>query len=563
MSDDIPTAIVRTPGERRWRISLIWAIPIVTALVAAWLAWDTLSKRGPEITIRFDSASSLQASQSRIRNRDVELGVVRKIALSPDRRYVIVTARMSREAWPLLTDKSQFWIVKPRFFAGSLTGLETLVSGSYIQLEPGAEGGEPTTNFIGLEDPPVLRSSVPGHTYRLTASTIGSLNPGSPIMFRDLEVGEVLGWDIGAMARNVIIHAFVRAPYDQYVHDKSVFWNASGASLQLGGNGVKLQLESLRALVLGGVAFETPDSAVDAPVAPDDFLFVLHADRDTAEAAAFDRSLKFVTYFKGSGAGLSSGSAVTLHGLRIGIVTDVALNYDPVGDTVRVAVRYSVEPDRIAGLNLPGNEEPDKMVADLVHRGLRIGMQSASLITGSKQLAMDLVTGVPESAYGKEGSTYVLAPLDGDQGDIAGSAGTILARINSIPFEEIGDNLNKTLAGANGTINDPKLRQAIASLTETLNGTQTLVAALNKGADPLLHRLPQIAADLEDMVKHANQLVGSLDDSSRGPGSQFGRDMTRMLGQLSDAARSVRILADLLTRHPEALIRGRTEQEVR
>src|ERR1700679_483898 len=133
MSDDIPTAVVRTRSERRRRISLIWAIPLITAGVAVWLAWDTLSKRGPEITIRFDSASGLQAGQSRIRNRDVDLGIVGKVALSPDRRYVIVTARMTREAWPLLTDKAQFWVVKPRFFAGSLTGLETLVSGSYIQ----------------------------------------------------------------------------------------------------------------------------------------------------------------------------------------------------------------------------------------------------------------------------------------------------------------------------------------------------------------------------------------------------------------------------------------------
>jgi paraquat-inducible protein B len=562
MSDDIPTAIVRTPGERRRRISLIWAIPLVTALVAAWLAWDTLAKRGPEITIRFDNASGLQANQSRIRNRDVELGVVRKVALSPDRRYVIVTARMEREAYPLLTGKSQFWIVRPRFFAGSLTGLETLVSGTYIQLEPGAEGGTPATDFVGLEDPPVLRSSVPGHTFRLTASTVGSLNPGSPIMFRDLEVGEVLGWDIGAMARNVVIHAFVRAPYDQYVHDNSVFWDASGASLQLGGNGVRLQLESLRAVVLGGVAFETPDKAVDSPVADENHLFALHPDHDAAEAATFDRSLKFVSYFKGSVAGLSADAAVTLRGLRIGTVTDVALKYDPVSDTVRVAVRYDIEPGRISGLVPPGNDDPDKMMADLVHRGLRVRLESSSIITGSKQLAMDLVPGTPETAYGKEGDTYVLAPLDGDQGDIAGSAGILLARLNSIPFEQIGDNLNKTLAGANGTINDPKLRQAIASLNETLNGTQTLVASLNKDAGPLLHRLPQIAADLEDMVKHANQLVASLDDS-RTPGSQFGRDMTRMLAQLSDAARSVRILADLLSRHPEALIRGRSEQEVR
>jgi paraquat-inducible protein B len=562
MSDHIPVANVRTPGQRRRRISLIWAIPVVTAVIAAWLAWDTLSKRGPEITIRFDGASGLIPNQSRIRDRDVDLGVVEKLALSPNRQYVIVTARMTREASPLLTEKSQFWIVKPRFFAGSLTGLETLVSGSYIQLEPGAEDATPATDFIGLEDPPVLHSSVPGHTFRLKTTTVGSLNPGSPILFRDLEVGQVLGWDPVTMARNVTIHAFVRHPYDQYVRDKTVFWNASGASVQLSGNGLKLQLESLRALVLGGVAFDTLDKAVDSPVAKEEHEFVLYPDHDAAEAATYDRNLHFISYFKGSVGGLSAGAAVTLHGLRIGIVTDVLLNYDRAADDVKVAVRYEVEPDRIAGLNLPSNEDLDKAVADLVHRGLRVRLDSVNIVTGSKQLAMDIVAAAPEVAYGKQGDAYVLTPLDGDQGDIAGSAGVLLARLNTIPFEQIGDNLNKTLAGANGTINDPKLRQAIAALIDTLNATQTLMVSLNKGADPLLHRLPQIAADLEEMVKHTNQLVASLDDN-RGPGSQFGRDTSRLFAQLSDAARSVRMLADLLTRHPEALIRGRSDQEVR
>src|ERR1700722_16143542 len=153
MSDQLPVAIVRTRAERRRRISLIWAIPVVTALIAVWLAWDTLSKRGPMITIQFDGASGLQAGQSRIRLRDVDLGVVEKVSLSAHHDHVIVTARMTREAGSLLNTKAQFWIVKPRFFAGSLTGLETLVSGGYIQLEPAGEGGVPMTDFVGLEDP--------------------------------------------------------------------------------------------------------------------------------------------------------------------------------------------------------------------------------------------------------------------------------------------------------------------------------------------------------------------------------------------------------------------------
>jgi paraquat-inducible protein B len=562
MSDEPPVAIVRTRAERRRRISLIWAIPLVTAVIAAWLVWDTLSKRGPEITIIFDIAAGLQPNQSRIRSRDVDLGTVTNVALSPDRRYVVVTARMSREAIPLLTDKAQFWVAKPRFFAGSVSGLETLVSGAYIQLEPSGDGGTPMTDFVGLEDPPVLHSSVPGHTFQLRSPRIGSLNPGSPVFFRDLEVGQVLGWDIGTMAKDVTIQVFVRAPYDRYVHDRTVFWNASGASIQLGGNGIRLQLESLRALVLGGVAFETPDKAVDTPSATENHEFVLLADKDAADVATYDRSLRFVSYFKGSVGGLSVGAPVVMHGIRIGAVTDVALRFEQAEDNVDVAVRYQVEPDRIAQAPVLTGEDLDNEVRSLVRRGLRIHLESANIVTGSKQLVMDIVPAAAQAGYDKEGDTYVLPPLDGDQGDIAASASALIARLNAIPFEQIGDNLNKTLSGASDTVNDPKLRQAIAGLQETLTSAQALIVSLNKGTDPLLRRMPQIATGLDDLVKHANQLVASLDDN-HGTGSQVGRDLTRLLAQLSDAARSVRILADLLSRHPEALIRGRTDQDVR
>jgi paraquat-inducible protein B len=353
----------------------------------------------------------------------------------------------------------------------------------------------------------------------------------------------------------------VRAPYDRYVHERSVFWNASGASVQLGGNGIRVELDSLRALVLGGIAFETPDRAAASPVADENHEFALYTDHDAADAASYNNRLRFISYFKGAVSGLSAGSLVTLHGQQIGTVTNVTLSYDPVADQVKVAVRYEVEPDRIVSLK-PPEGDMDKTMLDLVHRGLRIRLESASFVTGSKQLVMDIVPDAPEAMYDKQGEAYVLTPLDSDQGDLASSATALIGRLQAIPFEQIGDNLNKTLAGANGVINDPKLRQAVTSLSETLAATQTLMTNLNKSADPLLHRLPQIASDLEGTLKHANLLVGSLDDS-HGPGSQFGRDLNRMLAQLSDAARSVRILADLLSRHPEPLIRGRDEGEVR
>ena len=238
-----PSAVVRSRIDRRRRLSLIWSIPVVTALIGAYLAWTTLSQRGPLITITFESAEGLQADQSHVRHKDVDMGVVQNVVLSKDLQHVIVTVRMNREAEPLLTDKAKFWVAKPRFFAGSLTGLQTLISGAFIELLPSGEGGTPTTEFVGLENPPVLQSDVPGRTFLLRAPRLGSLNLGSPVLFRDLTVGEVLGWDIGEMASNVTIHTFVRAPFDGYVHDNSHFWNASGAAVQLGANGLQVQLE--------------------------------------------------------------------------------------------------------------------------------------------------------------------------------------------------------------------------------------------------------------------------------------------------------------------------------
>jgi paraquat-inducible protein B len=561
MSDKPPTAVVRSRIDRRRRLSLIWSIPIVTALVATWLAWTTLEERGPLITITFESAEGLQANQSHVRHKDVDMGTVTKIALSADLQHVIVTVRMNREAEPLLTDKAQFWVVKPRIFAGAITGLETLISGSYIELLPSAAGGDPQTAFDGLEDPPVLQSDVPGHTFLLKAPRLSSLNLGSPVFFRDLAVGEVLGWDIGEMAQNVTIHAFVRAPFDRYVHDDSRFWNASGATVQLGANGLQLQLESLKALVLGGIAFDTPKQGKNSPVSGENHEFALDQTKDAADAASFTRTMTWQAEFRGSVAGLAPDAPVELHGIKIGQVKSVGLQYDARLDDVVVPVRFVVEPDRIAQLDLPSGSDLDKMMQTLVKRGLRVELQSASLLTGSKELSIDIHPDAPAAQLTKQDDVYIVPAMENGSGDLAGSASALIAKLNAIPFEQIGQNLEQTLAGVNGLANDPDLKQSLATLHTTLASAQVLVNNLNHGVDPMLARLPVIASSLEDTVKRTDRLVESV-DAGYGGNSQFSRDIERMLVQLSDTARSVRVLADLLSRHPEALIRGRTDQGI-
>jgi paraquat-inducible protein B len=215
----LPSASPRRPR----RVSIIWVLPIVAVAIGAWLAWDTLSKVGPTITISFESGEGLQAGQSQLKFKDIVLGTVQGLTLSSDHSHVLVTIATTREAEPLLTDTTVFWVVKARLFAGSVRGLETLLSGVYIGMLPGQTAGKPQRKFVGQEEPPVLTANVPGHTFLLTASRLGSISLGSPVFFRDLDVGEVLSWDLADMAETVTIHAFVRAPFDSYVHDETRF----------------------------------------------------------------------------------------------------------------------------------------------------------------------------------------------------------------------------------------------------------------------------------------------------------------------------------------------------
>ncbi|HET8995184.1 MAG TPA: MlaD family protein [Acetobacteraceae bacterium] len=552
-----PHASVRSKVDRRWRLSLIWAIPIVTLALGLWLAWHTMESRGPIIHISFESAEGLVAGQSHVKHKDVDMGVVQNIALSKNLQHVVVTVRMTREAEPLLTDRTKFWVVKPRFFAGALSGLETLVSGSYIEMLPSPKPGERTRNFTGLETPPVLQSDVPGKTFLLHAPRLGSISLGSPVFYRDLDVGEVLGWDIGDMASTVTVHAFVRAPYDKYVHDNSRFWNASGAKISLGGNGVQLQLESLRAVVLGGIAFETPDQGKGSPVTRNLHEFPLYPDKQAADSANFAQRISCITYLTGSVAGLAPGASVTLHGLPVGQVESVMLKYDKKHDTVVVPVRFDLEPGRVSGLTLPSGSGLDAEMRDVVRRGLRVSLESTNLITGQKQLAIALHPDAPPATLEKQDGAYVIPVAPGGSGgDLSGSATELLAKLNAIPFGQIGHNLNQLIAGANGLVNNSGLQKAVGSLQGTMGELQGLVHRLNTASGPLVKDLPGMARQLDGAVKQLNGLAASM-QQGYGSNSDLHNQLSRLLAQLNDTAQSFRAFADLLQRHPEALIRGR------
>ena len=544
--------------RRSRRVSIIWIVPLVAVAIGAWLAWDTLSKEGPAIKISFEGGEGLQAGQSQLKYKDIVFGTVKSLALSPDQTHVVVTLATTRQAEPLLTDGTVFWVVKPRLFAGSISGIETLLSGSYIGMLPAATAGKSQREFVGREDPPVLGAHVPGHTFLLKSKRIGAVSVGSPIFFRDLGVGEVLGWDIADMAEYVTIHAFVRAPYDSYVHDQTRFWNASGVSIKLGGTGVEVQMESLKALLLGGVAFETPAAEIHAAAAPENHLFPLFADRDTANAASYTRKIPAIAYFPGSVSGLGPGSEVTMHGLKVGEVTDVRLSYDAAKDAIVAPVRFEVEPERVIGVGKRVFKTDAEAVDALLKKGLRASLQSTSLITGQQMVTLEFVPDATPAEVSMDGPDYVVPATEG--GGFAGltaSATELLNKVNTMPFDQIGKNLDGILKSVNDVAQGPQMKKALNELAGMIASAQNMVQNLNSGLSPAAKQLPEVTAGLQKTLANANKLVLSL-DNGYGDNTKFNRDIDRLLAQANDALRSIRALADLLARHPEALIKGRS-----
>jgi paraquat-inducible protein B len=549
----LPQATTR----RSRRFSIIWIVPLAAVAIGGWLAWDTLSKEGPTIKISFDGGEGLQAGQSQLKYKDIVFGTVKSLALSPDQTHVVVTVATTREAGPLLTEGTAFWVVKPRLFAGNISGIETLLSGSYIGMLPAATAGKSQREFVGREDPPVLGAHVAGRTFFLKSKRIGAVSVGSPIFFRDLAVGEVLGWDIADMAEYVTIHAFVRAPYDSYVHDQTRFWNASGVSIKLGGTGIDVQMESLKALLLGGVAFETPVADIHTAETSEDHVFPLFADRETANAASYTRKIPAISYFSGSVSGLAPGAAVTVHGLKVGEVTDVRLTYDAAKDAVLAPVRYEIEPERVVGVGKRLFKTDAESVQALLKQGLRASLQSANLITGQQNVALDFVTNAPAAEVSMDGQDFVVPA--GEGGGFAGltaSATELLNKVNQMPFDQIGKNLDGILKSVSDLAQGPQMKKALTELAGMMASAQNMVQNLNSGLSPAAKQLPEVTAGLQKTLANANKLVLSL-DSGYGDNTKFNRDMDRLLAQANDALRSIRALSDLLARHPEALIKGR------
>lgn len=524
---EIPQAHVAPP---RRRLSMIWAVPIIAALIGGWLTWKSIHDKGPLITITFRTAEGLEARKTKVKFRDLDVGVVETIKLSEDLSYVEVKARMQKDFGKYLTDNTKFWVVRARVTAAGISGVGTLLSGAYIGVDPIASG-DPQTTYAGMENPPLVTSRESGKRYVLRSPTMGSLGVGVPIYFRQVTVGEVVRAELDPSGDHVNVDIFVRSPYDMRIHEGSRFWNTSGFDATVDKDGLHLQTESVVAMVIGGVAFDTPVGDLTA-LAGEAHVFPMYPDKRSLETQIYAVKQRFILYFEGSVRGLVPGAAVEFRGLQIGHVADVKLVYNGTTNGLEIPVVIEIEPERI-GLAGEAEVDPVLRLQRLVSKGLRAQLQTGSLLAGTLIVDLDFREGDRPVVLKHKDAPYPELPTVPTQLEaITSSATAFLNKLQRIPLEQIGLSAN----------------EAVGSLKQTLDQTRALAESMQKEVVPGIARA---MAEAEKVLQNSNRLVGAE--------SPLNVELRKMMAELTDAARSMRLFADHLERHPEDLIRGRSQ----
>jgi len=547
-----------TARVRRSRlIALVWLVPIAALLVVVWVGIRTFADRGPTVTITFSSADGVEAGHTKIRHKDVDIGTVKQVVLTRDMSHVEVTAVLDREVADNATTRARFWVVRPRVSAAGITGLNTLVSGAYIEMDPGppSSRGEPADHFAGLEEPPVVdEEDVPGTRFTLHADDLASISQGSPLYFRGIKVGEALGYQLGKQAKQADIFIYVRAPYDKLVRPKSHFWNVSGVAISAGAGGIRASTRSLEALIVGGIGFDTADAAMAEDASPRDAEFHLYNSENEADQAPSGPTISYLAYFPGSVHGLSIGGAVELQGMRVGQVTDVHLDYDATTGTLRAPVTFAVDPTQLPLAKdkpAPSTDSINQAVERLVKQGLRARLGAANLLTGERLVELEFVPDAPQAAIDYSGpQPQIPTVASGDLGALTTSANQFMDKLANLPIAEIGTGLHDIVAHLDQATAGPELGRAVKSLDRSLANLDQIAQQANKEIGPTLESLRRTADAADQTLQATQRLMGAGGDRSR--------DLPALIHELTDSARSIRALADYLDQHPEALLRGRS-----
>lgn len=518
-------------SKKRWIPSLIWIIPLIALLIGLSLVVKSVLETGPTIQVSFRTADGLIAGKTTVRYKQVNIGLVRHIELSEDRSHVIAHIELIRSASNFASRDSRFWVVRPRVGANGVTGIDTLLSGAYIEADGGRSELE-QESFQGLDIPPVVASDVPGKTYFLKTSDLGSLDAGSPIYYRRINVGQVSAYKLADDGQSVQLQIFIQSPYDKFVTTDARFWQASGVDVSLSASGFKVDTQSLASIVAGGIAFGYPENS-QAEVASSKQTFKLWDSQEDALKEPDGQPHWVVMYFDQSLRGLAVDAPIDFMGIEIGNVKSINVEFGQNYQRLRMRVEAVIYPSRLAH----GKElDPDgAILKSFIDRGWRAQMRTGNLLTGQNYIAFDVFPKAkPASLRALPNGRVEIPTTPTELSGLQAQVSQIADKLTKFPLVEIGQDVRKTLANMNAAI------ESTDKLVKQLDGKIA----------------PSMQATLDDARRTLKSSETIL--ASDAPMQQ---DIRRALQQMTRAAASIQLMADYIEQHPESLIRGKSPQE--
>ncbi|MEM1433258.1 MAG: intermembrane transport protein PqiB [Pseudomonadota bacterium] len=535
---DHPSAVV----ERSARVSPIWLVPLIAVATGVWMLVQSYLNQGPVIEISFANAEGLVAGETRVQTLAVELGTVTEVRLNDSFDGVVVVAQLVPAAAELLHTDSKFWIVRPRIGTSGISGLSTLLSGSYIELAPGT-GARGARRFQGLNEIPLTPPDTPGVQVELISEVAGSLSVGSPVLYRGYRVGRIESQVLDVDAGEAHYMAFVDAPYSDLVNTATRFWNASGVSISAGVSGFDIRTESLESLFTGGVTFGVPEGANPGEPVESGSRFRLFPDYESLVRNPFRYSVDYLLLFDSSVRGLQPDAPVEYRGLQIGTVVDVAFDYDAAAnylsneDNSAIPVLVRLEP---GWLNEDTQAAADELRATLaagVKANLRASLAVGNLLTGSLYVSLDYFPDAEPATVTERAGFNVLPTVASGLEQIEQKVASLLTKLQELPLDDTLATANEAMAAAG---------DALADMKGSLGELDVLLGSVNEAAVP---------DSLSGVLGEARTAIASL-----GPDSPLQQELTQALRKLQETLDGAESVLATYDRQPNAVLLPKRRQ---
>ncbi len=529
------------------RVSLAWLLPLGAVLFAGWVLWQSYIQRGPLVEISFDKAGGVIAGETRVRRNDVDVGRVESVMLADDLDSVVVSVRLDPQVASYLDDDTRFWIVNARINTTEISGLSTLLSGSYIEVDWDDVPGERQYEFVGLTEPPLTTRGTPGLRLTLNADEAGYIYVGSPVFLRQIEVGRVERRRLNEDATQVLFDIFIEAPHHRNVYPDTRFYGVSGVEGKIGSDGASVRVESIAALFTGGIAFENPPEVTSAePVTVTGSKYKLFDSRTEARESLFDgeddHQYRLIAQFKGSVKGLRRDAPIEYNGIVVGKVRSVSVSLpQTAAESSTATVVLQFQPRRL-GLVDATQEDWHATVNTFVESGLRVQLATGNLLTGS--LIVKLVT-KPEldgESIDFSAEPYPSVPVIASNVEaVTADVETLIKNLSELPLDSMVTAATQVLEETRQLLASPDVAQLPAQLASSMSSLADATASL-----------PAMVQSLTQTSDNANDVLEGLS-----PDSEIYIELSAAARELRVAAKSIAAFAELLEENPNAILTGR------